>query len=282
MARWQSSSHGSPTEEAPEAPTIVSVSTTFYPGAGLSPLPPDLVFLSADTVFFYVHSCQLLSASSTRWKDLIPATLGGAGPKPLADSTNGKQKDKVTDVAPIVALPELSGVLNIALHAVYGVSCAHYSPSAPTVLAAAEALIKYGVPLSKHAASGTPLFETILSLSPVAPLEFYTLAARNGLEDLAVQVSSHLLSCHIADLSDEAVEKMGAVYLKRMVFLHLGRIDALKRLLLPPPQMHPATPECDFIEQKKLTRAWALASAYIAWDARPGEFLGGSDSRGMG
>ena len=182
MARWQSSSHGSPTEEAPEAPTIVSVSTTFYPGAGLSPLPPDLVFLSADTVFFYVHSCQLLSASSTRWKDLIPATLGGAAPKPLADSTNGKQKDKVTDVAPIVALPELSGVLNIALHAVYGVSCAHYSPSAPTVLAAAEALIKYGVPLSKHAASGTPLFETILSLSPVAPLEFYTLAARNGLE----------------------------------------------------------------------------------------------------
>ena len=35
--------------------TIVSVSTTFFPGANLGPLPPDLIFLSSDTVFFYVH-----------------------------------------------------------------------------------------------------------------------------------------------------------------------------------------------------------------------------------
>ena len=29
------------------------------------------------------------------------------------------------------------------------------------------------------------------------------------------------------------------------------------------------TLECGFFEQKKLTRAWALASAYLTWDARP-------------
>ena len=64
---------------------------------------------------------------------------------------------------------------------------------------------------------------------------------------------------------------MGPVYLKRLFFLHFGRIDALKRVLLPPPHPHPPTQHCDFTEQKHLTRAWALASAYFAWDARPGQ-----------
>lgn len=26
---------------------------------------------------------------------------------------------------------------------------------------------------------------------------------------------------------------------------------------------------CDFTEQKAVTRAWSLASAYLTWDARP-------------
>ena len=63
--------------------------------------------------------------------------------------------------------------------------------------------------------------------------------------------------------------KIGPIYLKKLFFLHLGRTDALKRLLLPPPHPHAPTPTCDFMEQKKLTRAWALASAYLTWDARP-------------
>jgi len=33
--------------------------------------------------------------------------------------------------------------------------------------------------------------------------------------------------------------------------------------------LHGPTPLCDFTEQKRLTRAWALAAAYLAWDARP-------------
>jgi len=60
-----------------------------------------------------------------------------------------------------------------------------------------------------------------------------------------------LLSYSLASLTNELAVKMGPLYLKRLFFLHLGRIEALKRLLLPPPQP-----------------AWALASAYLAWDAR--------------
>ena len=48
--------------------------------------------------------------------------------------------------------------------------------------------------------------------------------------------------------------------------------DALKRILASSsssPHLHPPTPECDLTEQKKLSRAWVLASAYLAWDAQP-------------
>ena len=38
---------------------------------------------------------------------------------------------------------------------------------------------------------------------------------------------------------------------------------------MTPPHPHAPTPHCDFTEQKKITRAWALASAYHTWDARP-------------
>ncbi|KAF7789493.1 hypothetical protein EIP86_000439 [Pleurotus ostreatoroseus] len=265
-----------PAQEKAESPTIVSVSTTFYPGANIIPVAPDLVFLSSDAVFFYVHSCQLLAASSNRWKGLVPQSV--KTPISPTGSDKGKEREQVDaigadvhagDVGPVVALTEPSIVLNVVLHVVYGMSCVHYSPNAHTLLAAVDALARYGMPPSKHAVAGAPLFDLILAQAPVAPLEFYASCGSYGMHDLAAPISAYLLSYPLADLTDEVVERMGAIYLKRMVFMHLGRIEALKRLLLPPPQSHPATPECDFIEQKKLTRAWALASAYLAWDARP-------------
>lgn len=170
----------------------------------------------------------------------------------------------------MISLPEGSCVLNVVLHTIYHMPCTHYSPSIDTLIAAVDAMHKYGIPVSKYIATGTPLYQLILALAPVAPLELYSLAAAHDLYDLAVPISSHLLAFPLSNITDEMAERMGPVYLKRMFFLHLGRIDALKRLLLPPPHPHAPTPDCDFTEQKKLTRAWALASAYLAWDARPG------------
>ncbi|OBZ76566.1 hypothetical protein A0H81_03701 [Grifola frondosa] len=103
----------------------------------------------------------------------------------------------------------------------------------------------------------------------MAPIDVYALAAAHDLYDLAVPVSSHLLAFALPSLTDEHAARMGPLYLRRLFFLHLGRTDALKRILLPPPPPHAPTSTCDFTEQKKLTRAWALASAYLAWDARP-------------
>ena len=110
-----------------------------------------------------------------------------------------------------------------------------------------------------------------MSHAPVVPLELYTLAASYDLFDLAAIASQYLHSLSLASLTDDMAIRMGAVYLKRLFFMHYGRVEALKRILLAPPLSHSPTLQCDFTDQKKLTRAWALASASLAWDARAGE-----------
>jgi len=215
-------------------------------------------------VFFYVNSPILLSASQNSFNSLLPIRTPPT-PSPLNPIST---LDTDQSILPI---PEPSDVLNVVLHTIYNLSCAHYSPSLPTLSEALKALVTYGVPLNAYITPSTPLFTTLLSHAPASPLEIYALAAQHSLESVAVSASPHLLSYPLSSLPDELAAQMGPVYLKRLFFLHLGRSEALKRLLLPPPHPHAPTQECDFTEQKKLTRAWALASAYLAWDARPGE-----------
>ena len=42
-------------------------------------------------------------------------------------------------------------------------------------------------------------------------------------------------------------------------------------MVLTPPYPHGPTRACDFENQRVLKRAWAMASAQLAWDARPGK-----------
>jgi hypothetical protein len=149
-------------------------------------------------------------------------------------------------------------------------SCAQFSPSIDCITEAVDSLKAYGHPMQTYIAPNMPLYNLILSRSPLYPIELYALAAENDLSELAVAISSHLLAFNLSNLTDGLASKIGPIYLKRLFFLHLGRNDALKRLLLSPPALHGPTADCDFTQQKKLTRAWALATAYLAWDARPG------------
>ncbi|KAF8974299.1 hypothetical protein BDZ97DRAFT_1646763 [Flammula alnicola] len=244
---------GSPVvDDHADGNTLVSVSTTFFPGAQHLPIPPDIVLLSSDSVFFYVHSHILIAASENGFRGNLPS------PSPCS-------KDQET----VVHLPDNSTVLNIILHTVYDMSCAHYSPPFASLISAVNRLPIYGIPPKARIVPSTPLFSVLLAHAPLYPIELYALAASHDLYDLAVSTSPHLLSFPLASITDEMAEKIGPVYLKRLFFLHFGRSDALKRVLLPPPHPHAPTHLCDFAEQKKLTRAWALASAYLAWDARP-------------
>ncbi|KAI0685020.1 hypothetical protein BC835DRAFT_1421675 [Cytidiella melzeri] len=264
-----SSVYGTPVDEREEQ-TVVSVSTTFYPGANIFPTPSDLIFLSSDAVFFYAHARRVVPASENKFDSLIPDDLVAAATRPGPDSTDGTSAnaDK-DDIGPVIPVRESSEVLNVVLHAIYCMSCVLYNPSVSTLTEAVTAMAKYGVPMHKYLSLSSPLYQHLLSLSPASPMQVYACAAEHGLHELAVQVSSALLAFPLCNISDEDAARMGPVYLKKMFFQHLGRVDALKRLLLPPPEGHEPKPDCGFQEQKKLTRAWALASAYLAWDARP-------------
>ncbi|THV08616.1 hypothetical protein K435DRAFT_814998 [Dendrothele bispora CBS 962.96] len=245
---------GSPVCDAhSDGNVLVSVSTTFYPGANIHSFPPDIALLSADSVFFYVHSQILLSTSNNNFRKLIPSS----------PPSKGAAQDLVIHV------PEQSPVLNVILHAVYDMSCAHYSPPFEVLVMAVNSFHDYGIEPRSRIVPSTPLYTLLLSHAPLFPLDVYTLASKYDLYDLAVSTSPHLLSFQLSSLTDEIAVGIGPKYLKRLFFLHIGRSDALKRLLLQPPHPHAPTPWCDFTDQKTLTRAWALASAYLAWDARP-------------
>lgn len=240
-----------------ESTTVISVSTTFFPGADLGQShTPDLTLQSSDSVFFYVHSETLLKFSKNSFNSLIPQY-------PVSPTSDD-------GMHPAINVPEGSHVLNIVLHLLYMIPCSHFCPSVDVISKAVSSLKRYGLSIEPLATPDTCLYNLILSRAPLSPIQLYAIAAENDLHDLAVAISPHLMAFNLATLTDEIVIQIGPSYLKRLFFLHLGRNQALKRLLVTPPTLHGPTIECDFTEQKKLTRAWALAAAYLAWDVRPG------------
>ncbi|TFY69799.1 hypothetical protein EVG20_g2983 [Dentipellis fragilis] len=231
---------------------VVSVSVIFYPGSTPDSLPSDLALLTSDDVFFYVHSDKLLAASDNGFNMMLPR-----------GSMQG-----LTGDPPLLFVPEDSMVLNIILHTIYNMSAAQFSPTTQAIIDAVDAMTTYGIPAKTYIAPSTPLYLHLLANAAINPIEVYALAASLDIVELAVGASAHLLSYPLSSLTDELATKMGAIYLKRLVFFHLGRCEALKRLLLPPPPFHPHT-TCGSAEQTTLRRAWALASAYLTWETRP-------------
>ena len=181
--------------------------------------------------------------------------------------------DRSPDGYPLARSQDTSDVLNIVLHAVYDMSPARYAPPVTTLLAALDRLPAYGMLPAQHVVPPRALYAVLLAQAPLAPLAVYTAAARYGLNDLAVAVSSHLLSFPLPALTDAQAEAMGAIYLKRLFMLHKQRVDALKGVLAQAPYPHPETEICTFADQKKIARAWQLAATYLVAEAQPGENL---------
>lgn len=231
----------------------VAVSTAFHPTAHPELPPPNTIFSSSDDVLFYVHSSTILNTCSSAFSDF----LGG----PLEDAYFRNI---------IIPISSTSREFNVILHLLYGTSSAPHSPNFETLSNAVEMLPHYSIPPEKYIVSGTPLYTLLLSYAPLHPLDLYALAAHHNIRPLAVSTSSHLLSYPLQTITDGQAEHMGAIYLKKLMALHVDRYNALKSILLKPPHPHPPTRTCGFDEQKRLTRAWALVSAYLAWDARPG------------
>ena len=171
----------------------------------------------------------------------------------------------------LIPVPESSSILNIVLCAIYGISSAQFCPTLDTVSQAFSSLKTYGISLTAVIASNTPLYNDLLEMALEHPLEIFALASQYDLYSLAASSSTCLLSLSLSTLSDEMAERIGPIYLKRLFFMHLGRAEVLRSILLPPPYPHIPTSMCDSKQQKNLTRAWTLASAHLIWDARAGK-----------
>ncbi|KAI0793659.1 hypothetical protein C8Q74DRAFT_522846 [Fomes fomentarius] len=210
---------------------------------------PDLVLTTADQARYHVHHRRLIHASANSWGGLLVTT-----PHPDHDT---------------LSVPEDSQTTHIVLHTVYGLPCLHLSPTLEVAESALSALIKYGVAISKLAMPHLPLYQLILAHAPFQPLETYALAAHFGLEPVAAAASSHLLAYHPSKLSDELSVKMGPLYFKRLLDLHETRRAALKAIVMRPPARHADTETCGPESQMRLTSAWAMTAADMAWNALP-------------
>jgi hypothetical protein len=224
------------------------VSTTFYPNAPVDSAPSDVLVVTADGVWFYLHFHRLQGASTNGFGGHIP-----------------------TLTAEPVYVCEQSTILNLVVHTIYGLPFTQFIPSFVNLFEAVDVLDRYGALQSDIMKPGKPLYEVLVTHACAGrAFDVYALAAHYNLEELAVSSSLYLHGFCLSLLTDEDAERIGPVYLRRLFFLHLGRSDALKRLLLTGPTGHPSTTSCNVAAQTSVTRAWALAAAYLSWEARAG------------
>ncbi|KAG8706923.1 hypothetical protein FRC11_007844, partial [Ceratobasidium sp. 423] len=283
----------SPLVEEPR--TVLSISTTFFPGAPETE-NSDLWLSSSDGVFFFVQRSRLLEGSSNLFGGLLlimdekkkPAkVVPSVHESPLTEDISildptidlnsiSAVEETVFDIPependgpPVIPLCEDAALLNIILLIVYRLPMERYQPDLQLMCRAMSALESYGYRLDNLITPMSEAFRLLMAHSVTHPLVVYALAAGYRLEHLAVASSRNTLGIELSQITDDLATVMGPVYLRRLFFLHLGRGDALKRLLLEPPAGHMALPHCGPDNQKSLTRAWALAVAYMAVEAKP-------------
>ncbi|QRV72783.1 hypothetical protein RhiJN_00797 [Ceratobasidium sp. AG-Ba] len=281
-----------------ESRTLLSISTTFYPGSAETQ-DSDLVLASADGTYFFVHRTRLLARSSNMFGGYLPpipeskkvedAMISILSASPLAEDTSINDPtidlhsisaideleqsmpapDPADKVPEVVMLPMQSTVLNVILHVLYGLPMEHFRPDLQLLCHALSELVNLGYQPSELVTPHSEIFHLLVAQSRTYPLVVYALAAGHKIERLAVACSANTLGIELSDITDELAAIMGPIYLRRLFFLHIGRTDALKRLLLEPPAGHAPSPICSTDNQKSLTRAWALAVAYMAIEGRP-------------
>ena len=228
-----------------EKDTIVSMSTTFFLGAMDDPYPTDVLLVSSDNVFFCVHSSTLLVHSLNKF--------GGY----------------LKDMSQPMLLSAHSAVVNLALYALYDLDPSAFNPTTGLLTQALNFLIDHGI-LPKDCITPTsPFSESIRKLGAQCPLETFMMVAYFDLEPLAVDVSRNLLSLPLQSITEEVALAIGPKYLRRLFFLHLGRIERLKQLMLQVPEAHGQTKDCYDSEQRLLQLEWRSLAVALASQASP-------------
>ncbi|KDN46919.1 hypothetical protein RSAG8_03996, partial [Rhizoctonia solani AG-8 WAC10335] len=226
----------------------------------------DVLFLTPDQVFFYAHRSILLPHSSNCFGSLLVNFAVYDADEEIDVSQPMSDSDSLLSVEPkLVAVSISSGVLNVVLLALYQFPIQEFAPSNETLRAVIPTLTSLGYDIGVIAYPRSELYGLLLRSAATDPFPMYAVAAQCSFESLAVSVSALTLRTPLYEVTDELAEQMGPIYLRRLFFLHLGRADALKRIVLPQPNLHlpESNPQCDSEIQKGIQRAWTLASSHI-------------------
>lgn len=223
--------------------------------------PSNIIFVTSDFAYFHAHSNIILDASHNSFNHILPIYPQGIE----------KARDEgYFGANPLFAVPETSMVFNIIIHTIYRVSCAHYHPAFHDLADAVSALHKYGIDLSTIITPMSSLFNLLLSHAPDQAFDIYALASQHELHDLAVSASAYLRAFPLCNLTDEMVGRVSAVYVKKLFFMRFGRVEALKRLLFPPPYSHESALGCRPEEREAVNKGWTMAAITLAWDVDVG------------
>lgn len=241
---------------------VISISTTFYPGNPAISSPTDIVISSNDGVLFYLYSQRLAAAGFTLLAALSP--VQGLGLSGLGSCNSFPQEGPIK-------LSESSVSLSIIFHIVYNISCAAFSPSLDAIAEAITCMSGYHLIPSTLITPSTFMYTYLMAqYAPFQPLELYILAGSHHIEPLAVDASSHLLGINLGKVTDDMASAMGASYLRRLFFMHQGRLERLKKVLIKPPALHDDTDaDCDTKKKASLKSKWALMVTNLVWDAKP-------------
>ena len=232
-------------EEEDGSSISISMSSTFFAGAGHDPCPTDVILVTTDNVYFYVHSSRLLQHSNNSFGGLL------------------------ADLNTPLYIAETSEVANLAFHALYGLDPSSYVPNLSILLRGFSMLNLYGIEPSSVLLPNSPFYSAVVGLGAKFPLETYSLAAKFGLEVLAVEISRHLLGIPLHAITDDIAQAMGATYLRRLVFLHIGRTERLKELMMQLPTAHELSTDCSENDQKRLQQEWRALALALSWSAEP-------------
>jgi len=154
---------------------------------------------------------------------------------------------------PNVMIEESATIFNIILLIIYGKSCREYNPDLDTIAGALDGLKKYGVTLpSEH----SDVWALLLHHARTRPIQAYALAAHHNMESLCILASQHTLNVTLDTVSDRDARTMGALYLRRLFFLHIGRREALAKIMAAPPRQHLPVRTCSQYVQDLLVTAW--------------------------
>lgn len=228
-----------------EMDTVVSMSTTFCLGTMNDPYPTDVLLVSSDNVYFCVHSMTLLLHSLNKFGGYLKEGL-----------------------QPII-LSSHSAVVNLALYALYDLNPSAFNPTTGLMTQALHFLIDHGI-LPKDCITPTnPFCESIHKLGVQCPLETFMIVSYFDLEHLAIDVSRNLLNVPLQNITEQVALTIGPTYLRRLFWLHLGRIDRLKRLMFQVPEAHGQNKDCYDSEQRLLQLEWRSLAVALAPEASP-------------